>query len=133
MVTIKNRYPLSRIDASFDQLLGTAVFSKIDLRLGYHLLRIKEGDIPNTPFWAKYGHFEFTMMPFGLANSPIAFMGIMNRVFRPFLDLLVVVFINNILVYSRSAETHEDHLRLALGKSRTINCLSNSTSVTLVM
>ena len=113
-VTIKNQYPLPRIDDLFDQLKGARVYSKIDLRNGYHHLRVKETDIPKTPFRTRYGHFEFTMMPFGLTNAPAAFMDLMHRVFQPYLDQFVVVFVDNILVYSQSEEEHENHLRIVL-------------------
>ncbi|KAL5571283.1 hypothetical protein UlMin_020880 [Ulmus minor] len=102
-VTIKNKYPLPRIDDLFDQLKGAVVFSKIDLRSGYHQLRIKE-----------YGHYEFLVMPFGLTNAPAAFMDLMNRVFKAYLDKFVIVFIDDILVYSRSQEEHANHLRMVL-------------------
>jgi hypothetical protein len=92
-VTIKNKYPLPRIDDLFDQLQGSRVFSKIDLQLGYHQLKIKEGDVPKTAFRTRYGHYEYMVMPFGLTNVPAAFMDLMNRVFRPYLDHFVVVFI----------------------------------------
>jgi len=103
-VTIKNKYQLPRIDDLFDQLQGMGVFSKIDLRSGYHQLRIKSEGIPKTAFRTRYGHYEFTVMPFGLSNAPAAFMNLMNRVFRPYLDKFVVVFIDDILVYSRTKE-----------------------------
>ena len=99
-VTIKNRYPLSRIDDLFDQLRGARVYSKIDLRIGYHRLRVRETDIPKTALRTRYGHFEFTMMPFGLTNAPAAFMNLMHRVFQPFLDQFVVVFADDILIHS---------------------------------
>ena len=113
-VTIKNRYPLPKIDDLFDQLRGERVYSKIDLRTGYHQLRVRETDIPKTTFRTRYGHFEFTMMPFGLTNAPAAFMDLMHRVFQPYLDQFVVVFMDDILIYSQSEWEHEYHLRIVL-------------------
>ena len=113
-VTIHNKYPLSRIDDLFDQLQGAKLFSKIELRLGYHQLRIRESDIPKTAFKTRYGHYEFLVMSFGLTNAPATFMDLMNRVFRPYLDRFVIVFIDNILVYSRSELEYERHLGLVL-------------------
>ena len=111
-VTIKNRYPLPRIDDLFDQLRGVRVYSKIDLRIGYHQLRIRDTDIPKTMFRTRYGHFEFRVMPFGSTNAPAAFMDLMHRVFQPYLDQFVVVFVDNILIYSQSEWEHECHLRI---------------------
>ena len=93
-VTIKNRYTLPRIDDLFDQLRGARVYYKIHLRTGYHKLRVREADIPKTEFRTRYGHFEFTVIPFGLTNAPAAFMGLMNRVFQPYLDQFVVAFVD---------------------------------------
>ncbi|GJV61118.1 putative reverse transcriptase domain-containing protein [Tanacetum coccineum] len=106
-LTIKNRYPLSRIDDLFDQLQGACCFSKIDLRSGYHQLRVREEDIPKTAFSTRYGHFEFTVMPFGLTNAPSIFIDLMNRVYKPSLDKFIIVFIDDILIYSKSEEEHE--------------------------
>ncbi|GJU40250.1 putative reverse transcriptase domain-containing protein, partial [Tanacetum coccineum] len=113
-LTVKNRYPLPRVDDLFDQLQGSQFFSKIDLRTGYHQLRVHEDDIPKTAFRTRYGHFEFTVMPFGLTNAPAIFMDFMNRVCRPYLDKFVIVFIDDILIYSKTQEEHVEHLRLVL-------------------
>ncbi|GKA50364.1 putative reverse transcriptase domain-containing protein [Tanacetum coccineum] len=113
-LTVKNRYPLSKIDDLFDQLQGSQFFSKIDLRSGYHQLRVHEDDIPKTAFRTCYGHFEFTVMPFGLTNAPTVFMDLMNRVCKPYLDKFVIVFIDDILIYSKTREEHVEHLRLVL-------------------
>jgi hypothetical protein len=108
---VKNRYPFSWIDDLFDQLKGANVFSKINLRSGYYQMRIKGQDMPKTTFRTHYGHFEFLVLPFGLTNALAIFMDLMNRVFQPYLDKFVVVFIDDILVYSKSYEEHEQHLR----------------------
>jgi hypothetical protein len=110
--TIKNQYPLPRIDDLFDQMKGATMFSKINLRSGYHQLRIKEDDIPKTAFKMRFGHYEFTVLPFGLTNAPGVFMSLMNGVFREYLDKFVQVFIDDILIYSRTSEEHDEHLRL---------------------
>ncbi|GJW68555.1 putative reverse transcriptase domain-containing protein [Tanacetum coccineum] len=111
---VKNLYPLLRIDDLFDQLQGSSVYSKIDLRSGYHQLRIKEEDIPSTAFRTRYGHFEFQVMPFGLTNAPAVLMDLMNRVCKPYLDKFVIVFIDDILVYSKDEEEHGNHLKIIL-------------------
>ncbi|GJY22798.1 putative reverse transcriptase domain-containing protein [Tanacetum coccineum] len=113
-LTVKNRYPLPRIDDLFDQLQGSSVYSKIDLRSGYHQLRVREEDIPKTAFRTRYGHYEFQVMPFGLTNAPAVFMDLMNRVCKPYLDKFVIVFIDDILIYSKSKQEHEEHLKIIL-------------------
>ncbi|KAI3685864.1 hypothetical protein L6452_35125 [Arctium lappa] len=112
--TVKNKYPLPRIDDLFDQLQGAGCFSKIDLRSGYHQVKVREEDVSKTDFRTRYGHYEFLVMPFGLTNAPAIFMDLMNRVCRPFLDKSVIVFIDDILVYSKSKLEHEQHLREVL-------------------
>ena len=102
------------INDFFDQLRGARVYSKIDLRTGYHQLRVREADIPKTAFRIRYGHFEFMVMPFGLTNAPTTFMDLMHRVFQPYLDKFVVVLVDEILIYSQSEREHEDHLRVVL-------------------
>jgi hypothetical protein len=109
VVTIKNKYPLPCIDILFDQLVGAQVFSKIDLRSGYHQIKIRAEDIPKTAFTTRYDLFEYLVMSFGLMNAPAHFMYLMNSVFMPELDKFVVVFIDDILIYSRSMEEHEEH------------------------
>ncbi|KAL0541683.1 hypothetical protein IC582_021738 [Cucumis melo] len=113
-VTVKNRYPLPRIDDLFDQLQRATVFSKIDLRSGYHQLRIRDSDIPKTAFRSRYEHYEFIVMSFGLTNAPTVFMDLMNRVFKDFLDTFVIVFIDDILIYSKTEAEHEEHLHQVL-------------------
>ena len=113
-VMVKNKYPLPRIEDLFDQLNGACYFSKIDLRYGYHQLRVRDSDIPKTAFHTRYGHFEFVVMPFGLNNASAAFMDLMNRIYRPYLDQFVVVFVDDILIYSKGRAEHEQHLQLAL-------------------
>jgi hypothetical protein len=117
-VTSKNKYPLPRIEDLFDQLRGANVFSKIDLRSGYHQLRIRPSDIPKTTFITKYVLYEYTIMSFGLTNAPAFFMNLMNSVFMDYLDKLVVVFIDDILIYSQSEEEHVDHLKMVLQRLR---------------
>ncbi|GKB49614.1 putative reverse transcriptase domain-containing protein [Tanacetum coccineum] len=113
-LTMKNQYPLLRIDDLFDQLQGSRVYSKIDLGSGYHQLRVREEDIPKTAFRTRYGHYEFQVMPFGLTNAPVVFMNLMNQVCKPYLDRFVIVFIDDILIYSKSKKEHEGHLKVIL-------------------
>ena len=113
-VTVKNRYPLLRIKDLFYQLKGVDVFSKIDMRSGYYQLRVKDVDVSKTALRTRYGHYEFLVMAFGLTNAPTSFMDLMNRVFRPYVDQFVVVFIDDILVYSKDEREHEQHLRIVM-------------------
>nr|GEZ70570.1 putative reverse transcriptase domain-containing protein [Tanacetum cinerariifolium] len=113
-LTVRNRYPLPRIDDLFDQFQGSSVYSKIDLRSGYHQLRVREEDIPKTAFKTRYRHYEFQVMSFGLTNAPVVFMNLMNRVCKPYLDKSVIVFIDDILIYSRDKKEHEEHLKAIL-------------------
>jgi hypothetical protein len=117
-VTIKNKYPLSRIDDLFDQIKGACVFSKIDLRSGYHQLKILASDIPKTTFITQYGLYEYTVISFGLTNVPAYFMYLMNTIFMEYLDKFVVVFIDDILIFSKNEEEHDEHLHLVLQKLR---------------
>jgi hypothetical protein len=118
-VTIKNKYPLPRIEDLFDQMKGASVFSKIDLRSGYHQLKIQESDISKTTFHTRYGLYEYTVISFGLTNAPAYFMYLMNKVFMEYLDKFMVVFIDDILIFLKTEEDHETHLRLVLEKLRT--------------
>nr|GEX05693.1 putative reverse transcriptase domain-containing protein [Tanacetum cinerariifolium] len=113
-LTVKNHYPLPRIDDLFDQLQGSSVYSKIDLRSGFHQLRVREEEIPKTAFRTRYGHYEFQVMPFGLTNAPSVFMDLMNRVCKPYLHKFVIVFIDDILTYPKNKQEHEEHLKLTL-------------------
>lgn len=122
-VTIKNRFPLPQIDDLFDQLNGTKVFSKFDLKSRYHQVMVKE-DIPQMIFTTRYGHYEFQVMPFGVINAPTVFLDLMNRIFLPYLAKFVVIFIDDILVYFKSKEEHAEHLRNSVGdtKKREVIC-----------
>ena len=113
-VTVKNKYPLLRIEDLFNQLKMASAFSKIDLQSRYYQLRVKDIDVPKTAFRTRYGHYEFLIMSYGLTNAPAIFMDLINRVFHPYLDQFVVVFIDNILVYSKDAQEHEHHLNIVL-------------------
>ncbi|GJU74529.1 putative reverse transcriptase domain-containing protein [Tanacetum coccineum] len=113
-LTVKNRYPLPRIDDLFDQLQGSSIYLKIDLRSGYHQLRVREQDIPKMAFRTRYGYYEFQVMPFGLTNAHAVFMDLMNRVCKPYLYKFVIVFIDDILIYSRDEKEHEEHLNVIL-------------------
>ena len=117
-VTIKNKYHLPHIDLLFDQLAGAKVFSKIDLRSGYHQIKIRPVDIPKTAFSTRYGLYEYLVMSFGLTNAPAYFMYLMNSVFMPELDKFVVVFIDDILIYSKTEEEHAQHLHIVLQRHR---------------
>lgn len=117
-VTIKNKYPIPHIEDLFDQMKGAAVFSKIDLWLGYHQLIIKEEDILKTAFRTRYGHYEFIVVPFGVTNTPAAFMNLMNRVLHEYLDKFVLAFLDDISIYSRNEEEHLVHLQIVLQRLR---------------
>ena len=125
-VTVKNKYPLPRIDDLFDQLQGAQYFSKFDWRSGHHQLRIREVDVSKTAFRTRYGHHEFLVMSIELTNAPAAFMDLTNRVFRPYVDQFIVVFIDDILVYSKSMEEHVYHLRTILQTLRENQLMLNS-------
>ena len=118
VVTIKNKYPLLLINDLFDQLAGATIFSKMDLRLGYHQIKIRKEDIPKTAFTTRYGLYEYTVMSFGLTNAPATFMRLMNSVFMEYLDKFVVVYIDDILIYSKTEDEHAEHLCLVLMKLR---------------
>jgi len=113
-LTIKNKYSLPRIDDLLNQFKGARVFSKIDLRSGYHQILVRSEDVQKTTFRSRYGHYEYVVMPFRVTNTPVVFMDYINRIFRPWLDKFVVVFIDDILIYSRTREEHADHLRVVL-------------------
>jgi hypothetical protein len=117
-VTVKNKCPLPCIEDLFDQMRGARVFSKIDLRSGYHQMKIRQSDIAKTSFSTRYGLYEFTVMSFGLTSAPAYYMNLMNKVFMEYLDKIVIVFIDDILIYSKSESDHEEHLRLVLQKLR---------------
>ncbi|GJR46227.1 putative reverse transcriptase domain-containing protein [Tanacetum coccineum] len=138
-LTVKNRYPLPRIEDLFDQLQGSSIYSKIDLRSGYHQLRVQEQDIPKTAFQTRYGHYEFQVMPFGLTNAPAMFMDLMNRVCKPYLDKFVIVFIDDILIYSKDEKEHEEHLKAILegihvdpAKIKSIKCWTSPKTPTKI-
>ena len=113
-MTIRNKYPMPRIDDLFDQLNEAKVFSRLDLQKGFHQLKVRKEDISKTAFRTRYGHYEFLVMPFGVRNTQATFMDLMNKIFSPFLDKFVVVFVDDILVYSKNEEEHEEHLRIVL-------------------
>ena len=126
MLTVKNRYPLPRCDELFDRIRGAKYFSKLDLRSGYHQVRIHPDDIHKTAFRTRYGHFEFLVLPFGLTNAPATFMHMMNSIFRPYLDKFVIVFLDDILIYSRSLAEHRRHVRQALDLLRENRLYANA-------
>ena len=128
-VTIKNKYPLPRIDLLFDQLAGAKVFSKIDLRSGYHQIKIRPEDVTKTAFTTRYGLYEYLVMSFGLTNAPAHFMYLMNSIFMPELDKFVVVFIDDILIYSKTKKEHAEHLRVVLTHLRDHHYMPSSASV----
>jgi hypothetical protein len=129
VVTIKNNYPLPRIDVLFDQLAGAKVFSKIDLRSGYHQIKIRASDVLKTAFSTRYDLYEFLVMSFGLTNASAYFMYLMNSVFMNELDKFVVVFIDDILIYSKNEAEHVKHLRVVLQRLEITNSMPNSLNV----
>lgn len=128
-VTIKNKYPLPWVDDWFDQMSRACIFSKIDLILGYHQVRIRSEDIPKTTFSTRYGLYKYTVMSFSLTNAPALFMSLMNSVFMEYLDKFVVIFIDHIVIYSKSEREHEEHLRLVLEKLREHDFIQNSANM----
>ena len=129
-MTIKNRYSLRCIDDLFDQLRGAMMFSKIELWSGYHQVIIKDEDIFKTAFRTRYGHYEFVVMPFGITNAPAIFVCLMNNVMHKYLDKFVVIFIDDILIYSKSEEEHKEHLKLSCKSYENINFLRNLVNAT---
>jgi hypothetical protein len=113
-MVIKNKYPLSRINDLFDQVRGEKIFSKLDLRSGYHQIMIKDEDVNKTKFRTRYGHYKYVVIPFGLTNAPTTFMCLMNNIFNQYLDKFVLIFIDDILIYSKNEEEHEQHLKIIL-------------------
>ena len=124
-ITVKNRYPLPRIEELLDRLHGARYFSKIDLHSGYHQIRVREADIAKTAFVTRYGSFEYLVMPFGLCNAPATFQRIVNTILRDGLDKFVLVFLDDILIFSRTKEEHEQHIRMILERLRTENSLDD--------
>eukprot|EP00253_Pinus_taeda_P026722 PITA_26722 len=127
--TVKNQYPMPRTNDLFDQMKGVVVFSKIDLRSGYHQRKISENNISKTAFCTRFGHYEFTVVPFGLTNAPAVFMNLMNSIFHEYLDQFVQVFLDDIIIYSKNKKEHEDHLRIVLSCLRKQQCMENYPSV----
>ena len=124
-LTVKNKYPLPRIDDLFDQVKGATVFSKIDLKSGYHQIQIRDEDIRKTTFRTRYGHYEFVVLPFGLTNAPTTFMNLIHGIFHPYLDKFVLIFIDDILIYSKNMEEHKEHLRIVLNMLREDHLYAN--------